>query len=97
MQTIQHIGNELCINTADDHEVLIRRVEVVRTMIHLGTERLARHPKETMKTFVEYLNRLEEYNHTIPLAVLEGSKGISVLTLHGSKGLEYDSVDCPYE
>ncbi len=92
VQTIQHIGNELCINTADDHEVLIRRVEVVRTMIHLGTERLARHPKETMKTFVEYLNRLEEYNHTIPLAVLEGSKGISVLTLHGSKGLEYDSV-----
>ncbi len=92
VQIIQHIGNELLIDTANGHEELLKRVEVVRTMIHLVTERVANHPKETMTTFLEYLDRLEEYKHTIPLAVLEGGKGISVLTLHASKGLEYDNV-----
>ncbi len=42
--------------------------------------------------FLRYLDRLETYGHTIPVATLLGGQGISVLTLHGSKGLEFDTV-----
>jgi len=89
---VQIIGNQLLVDTAPDHQVLLRRVEVVRTMIHLVTGFIDTDPVPTLKGFIEYLNRLEQYGHSLPVAVLESGKGVSVLTLHGSKGLEYDSV-----
>lgn len=89
---IQIIGNQLLIDTASTHEILVRRVEVVRTMIHLVTSFIDKNDTPTLLGFIEYLDRLERYGHNISIAVLDGTKGISVLTLHGSKGLEYDSV-----
>ncbi|MBY0328838.1 ATP-dependent helicase, partial [Patescibacteria group bacterium] len=89
---IQIIGNQLLIDTAPTHEILVRRVEVVRTVIHLVTSFIDKNDTPTLVGFIEYLDRLERYGHNISIAVLDGTKGISVLTLHGSKGLEYDSV-----
>jgi DNA helicase-2/ATP-dependent DNA helicase PcrA len=92
LETVHKVGNELLVVTADGHEALVRRVEVVRTFIHLVTERLERNRKETLTGFLQYLNRLEEYNHTLTTASFGNGKGISVMTLHASKGLEYESV-----
>ena len=89
---IQIIGNQLLVDTAPTHELLVRRVEVVRTMIHLVTTYIDKNATPTLGGFIEYLDRLERYGHTLSVAVLDGTQGVSVLTLHGSKGLEYDSV-----
>lgn len=89
---VQIVGNQLLIDTADSHETLVRRVEVVRTMIHLVTSYIDKNTTPTLSGFIEYLDRLERYGHSIGVAVLDGTKGVSVLTLHGSKGLEYDRV-----
>lgn len=89
---VQIIGNELLIDTAPDHTTLLRRVEVVRTMIHLVTAFIDTAATPTLKGFLNYITRLEQYGHTLQVAVLESAQGISVLTLHGSKGLEYNSV-----
>jgi len=93
LETFLHtVGRELLVDTAIDHETLLRRIEVVRTILHLASARLQTHPKETIAGFVEYLKRLESYGHTIPVATLLGGQGVSVMTLHGSKGLEYEHV-----
>lgn len=89
---IHHVGNELLVDTARDHESLVHRIELVRTMLHLADNRTEQHPHETLTEFLHYLDRLEAYGHTIPVATLLGGQGISVLTLHGSKGLEFDYV-----
>ncbi len=89
---IHLVGNEYLIDEAHDHDTLTRQIELVRTMIHLAEARADEHPQETLVEFLRYLDRLETYGHTIPVATLLGGKGISVLTLHGSKGLEFDDV-----
>ncbi len=88
-QLVQKIGMELFIDTAKDHTALIRAVEVVRTLVHL-----AQNKKNTahVADFISYIQRLESYGENIPLATLESERGITVQTLHASKGLEYDHV-----
>ncbi len=61
-------------------------------MLHLTSARAADRPRETIGEFLQYLDRLETYGQAIPVATLLGGQGISVLTLHGSKGLEFDHV-----
>ncbi len=93
LQSIVHtVANGLLIDEASEHEQLMRRIEIVRTMIHLVESRVQSHPKETLEGFLRYLDRLESYGHVIPVATLLGNQGVSVMTLHGSKGLEYDHV-----
>lgn len=89
---IQIIGDELLLRTATDHETLTRRVEVVRTFLHLAIVAQEKKPKFTLADFLTYLDRLESYGTHIPLASLGGVDGIRVLTLHASKGLEFDFV-----
>jgi ATP-dependent exoDNAse (exonuclease V) beta subunit len=38
------------------------------------------------------LERLEHYNEHVPIAVFGKNDGVKVLTLHGSKGLEFEFV-----
>ncbi|MBP9821801.1 MAG: ATP-dependent helicase, partial [Candidatus Pacebacteria bacterium] len=89
---VAHIGNALLIDTATDHDELVRRAEVVRTMIHLAEMRAEKHPHETLSEFLDYLARLESYGTHIPIATIGGTTGIQVMTLHASKGLEFDAV-----
>ena len=89
---IQTIGKEYFMDSVGDHTHLTRNAEIVRTYIHLATSQLEKHPHFTIKDFLEYLERLESYNHHIPLATIGADVGINVMTLHGSKGLEFEVV-----
>jgi len=89
---IQIIGEDYFIKTAKDHETLVRNVEVIRTYLHLAVSHIEKYPHGKLQDFIDYLDRLESYHHHIPLAVIGTDVGINVMTLHGSKGLEFDVV-----
>ncbi|OGI73854.1 hypothetical protein A3D42_01390 [Candidatus Nomurabacteria bacterium RIFCSPHIGHO2_02_FULL_41_18] len=89
---IQKIGAEFLLDTATNHGDLISRIEVIRTMLHLALSRIEKNPKLTLGDFLDFLGRMEIYGEDIPLAVFSPDDGVKVLTLHGSKGLEFDYV-----
>lgn len=89
---IQRIGEDVFLNKSESHEVLTRNVEVIRSFLHLVSSKLENNPKATLKEFVEFVERLLEYGTHIPLASFGKNDGVSVMTLHSSKGLEYDAV-----
>lgn len=89
---IQTIGRDYFIDKAKDHESLISRVEIIRTYLHLALSHIEKYPHSTLLEFIAYIDRLKSYNHHIPLAIIGGSKGINVMTLHSSKGLEFEVV-----
>lgn len=89
---IQVVGDELLLQPSKSHEELTRRVEVVRTLLHLVLSQSERHAKMTLSDFLEFIVRLEEYGTDVPLAVFSADSGVKVMTLHGSKGLEFESV-----
>lgn len=91
-ELLQKVGSEFMLETAENHEELVKRVEVIRTFLHLALYKVEKNPRLTIREFVEFLERLESYGEHIPLAIFEGSGGVNVLTLHGSKGLEFDFV-----
>ena len=98
---LQLIGDEFLLNQAKDHQTLMSAVEIIRTILHLALsaiEKPARpshsggNPKLTLKEFLAFIDRLESYDENIPLAVFAADQGVKVLTLHSSKGLEFDYV-----
>ncbi len=99
---VQRVGTEFLLNTAKNHEELVLRIEIVRTVLHLvlmQMEKPARpnghsggNPRVKLAEFLEFLDRVEEYGEPISLAVFGANEGVKVLTLHGSKGLEFDYV-----
>lgn len=90
--TVQMIGDELLLAQVKDHNVLVSRVEIIRTLLHLTLSVLEKNPRATIVEFVEFLDRLESYDENIPLAVFGKDEGVKVLTLHSSKGLEFEYV-----
>jgi DNA helicase-2/ATP-dependent DNA helicase PcrA len=89
---LQDVGSEFLLDTAKNHEDLVVRVEVVRTLLHLALMQIERNPRLTLQEFLVFIDRLESYGEHIPLAVFARDEGVKVLTLHGSKGLEFDYV-----
>ncbi len=89
---VQKIGEDLFFNTPAEHETLLRQIEVIRTYLHLLEGGQEKNAHLTLGDFVRHLDRLEHYGHEIPLAVFSGKSGVRVLTLHGSKGLEFQFV-----
>ena len=73
------------------HEELIRRIEVIRSFLHLALS-FSEKNKSSIMEFVAFIERLQEYGEDIPLAVFQSEEGVRVMTLHGSKGLEFDFV-----
>jgi len=89
---VSSVGNDLFIKNAKSHEELISLVEVLRSILHAVIIWEEKNPKGTLKDFLEYLDRLQEYGSHIELATFGGNIGINVMTLHKSKGLEYKNV-----
>lgn len=88
---IQLIGEEVLIKNAKDHEELMRRIEVIRSFLHLALS-FSEKNKNSISEFVNFIERLREYGEEVPLAVFQSAEGVKVMTLHGSKGLEFDFV-----
>jgi DNA helicase-2/ATP-dependent DNA helicase PcrA len=68
---------------------------VIRSFLHLAlsfSEKNRKRSKNTLGAYVSFIDRLQEYGEDIPLAVFQSDEGIKVITLHGSKGLEFDFV-----
>lgn len=89
---VQIVGNKLFVTNSQSHEDLVRAVEVVRTFLHLALLQYENNPRITLKEFIEFINRLYSYGEHIPLATFGKANGINIMTLHGSKGLEFDYV-----
>ncbi len=89
---IQKIGEEFLLNQSKTHEELVSRVEIIRTILHLSLSQIENKKNLTLKDFLDFVDRLESYDEHIPLAVFSADEGVKVLTLHSSKGLEFDSV-----
>src|ERR1035437_5998013 len=89
---IQKVGTEFLLDTAKNHEELISRIEVVRTVLHLLLLQIEKNPKMSIKDFLIFMERIEKYGESIPLAIFSANEGVKVLTLHGSKGREFDYV-----
>ena len=90
--TIQRVGQELLIDQAQDHKDLVTRVEVVRTFLHLAMAFAESNPRGKMNEFISFINRLQDYGERIELAAFDQDSGIKIMTLHGSKGLEFEHV-----
>ncbi len=89
---IQTIGTDALLAHATDDETMRRRVEVIRTLLHLALSQSQKGDVVMLADFLSFIKRLEDYEEDIPLAVFGAQQGVKVLTLHGSKGLEFDSV-----
>ena len=89
---INILGNELLVNTSENNNELLDRVEVVRSFIHLAIMFEEKNKNTDLASFIQYLDRLESYNTNIELAKFGSDDGIKVMTLHKSKGLEYEAV-----
>ncbi len=91
-EVISTVGNELLISSAKTHEELLARVEIVRSLLHSALLWEEKHPASSLPEFLEYIDRLQEYGQSVELASFGVFHGIHVMTLHKSKGLEYENV-----
>lgn len=92
VETIARVGNELLIHRTQSHEALLRSVEIIRSLLHSALSFQMKHDQASLADFLEYIERIRTYNHDIPLAAFTASSGVQIMTLHKSKGLEYDYV-----
>jgi DNA helicase-2/ATP-dependent DNA helicase PcrA len=91
-QIISKIGNDFLIKNSKNHDEILRSVEIVRSFIHAASIFEQKNPNSNLKGFLEYFKRLESYGNHISIATFGSEKGIAVMTLHKSKGLEYENV-----
>ncbi len=98
---VQYVGYTFLLENATEHESYIRRVEVVRSLLHLALTLEEKPARSTgaggdahtsLATFISFIKRMQEYGQDVPLALLGTQHGVRVMTLHASKGLEYDCV-----
>ncbi len=91
---IQLVGQKIFFDSekGKSHDRFLVTVEMVRTYLHLVLSRLEREPNLSLRDFVDFLERLEEYGEEVPVSVFRAEQGIKVLTLHASKGLEFQAV-----
>ncbi len=95
-EIIQSVASAFFLDENSEHGVFVRRVEIVRTLLHLTLTQEERFRKGkggvSLGDYLEYLKRLREYGQDVPLALFGEEKGVRVMTLHSSKGLEFEAV-----
>jgi DNA helicase-2/ATP-dependent DNA helicase PcrA len=91
-ELLQHAGKAFLLDQGPDHERFVRRAEIIRSFLHLSLGLEEKGVKASLKDFLAFVSRLEEYGEDIPLAAFGAEAGIRVRTMHRSKGLEFDAV-----
>lgn len=95
-EIVQMVGETFFLNSATKHDTFVRRVEVVRSLLHLALLQEERGRRKSVEgklpDYLSYLDRLKEYGQDLPLALFGQEKGVRIMTLHSSKGLEFEAV-----
>ncbi|HEY4493876.1 MAG TPA: ATP-dependent DNA helicase [Candidatus Paceibacterota bacterium] len=86
---IKTIGEELF--AAPSEQELVSGKEITDTILDLLTKQIEKNSQLTLPQFATYLERLETYGDEVPIIVGEKG-GVKVLTMHSSKGREFDYV-----
>lgn len=89
---ISNIGNQLLFTNLKDNDEFLDKVEVIRSFIHLAILFEQKNNKADLSSFILYIERLDLYKTNIELTHFGNKNGINVMTLHKSKGLEYECV-----
>ena len=84
------VGEELFIEDKNSTSLVAGR-EILSTVLALVSREKERNPELTLEQFIVFIEKLESYGEDIPV-VVEDKSGVKVLTLHSSKGLEFDYV-----
>lgn len=91
-EVIQYIASNFLLKDAENHDDLISRSEVIRTMLHMALS-LEEHKKTfSVSEYLDYLKRIESYGEVLPVAGFAKDEGVKVMTMHASKGLEFEFV-----
>src|SRR3989338_6172212 len=86
---VKTIGEELFVSQIN--RKLVTGEEILNTILGLLTKELEKNPNLNLSQFISYLEKLELYGE--PISLLTSPKnGVKVLTMHSSKGLEFDYV-----
>ena len=88
---VQTVGTEFLLDGENDNDKLVSGKEILDTILSLTQKEVEKNQKLTLAELVSFLDRLENYGENIPLLMGE-REGVKVLTLHSSKGLEFDYV-----
>ncbi len=86
---VKTIGQELFANK-EEHK-LVTGDEIVNTALGLLTKELEKNSNLKLGDFIAYLEKLEFYAEPVPIVTLP-KEGIKVLTMHSSKGAEFEYV-----
>lgn len=90
VKLVEIIGRELLLESKSDGR-LVSGKEILSTVLALVSKEVEKNPNLTLPQFLSFIDRLESYGEHIPV-ILEEKDGVKVLTLHSSKGLEFDYV-----
>ena len=79
------------LSNSEEAGKLVSHGEIFDTILFLAEKEIEKNSDTTLFQFIATLERLESYSEPIPL-IINPKEGIKVLTLHSSKGLEFDYV-----
>ncbi|MES2315587.1 MAG: ATP-dependent DNA helicase [Patescibacteria group bacterium] len=88
LQIIELVGEEVL---PENGASLVTSKEILETILALAAKEIEKNKNISLKEFISLIERLESYNQEIPL-ITQGKDGVNVMTLHSSKGLEFDYV-----
>lgn len=99
--TLQHLFENIIreagvlkqiMQSTDKHWLL----KILTSLFDFVKEETRRNPQLSLKGLVAVIELMEKENISLPLVQVSGSdKGVNLLTVHGSKGLEFEHVFFP--
>src|SRR3989344_4154791 len=90
-EIVRTVGTEFLLEGENDNDKLVSGKEILDTILSLIQKEAEKNQELTLRELVSFLGRLESYGEEVPLLMGE-KEGVKVLTLHSSKGLEFDYV-----
>jgi len=91
LEFIKLVGEDLLLRSGEEGKVLVAGKEILNTITSLFEKQVEKNPNFTLRQFLVFIEQLDSYGEHIPV-ILEEKEGVKVLTLHSSKGLEFDYV-----
>jgi len=88
---VEIIGQEILLNRETNSGKLVSGKEILDTVLALVAKEIEKNKELTLQEFMYFIDKLVSFGQHVPLITLD-KKGVKVMTLHSSKGLEFDYV-----